>query len=286
MEKLEEKKYWIWLSLIPNLGSKKIQELLRLYKDPETIYQLKAKELMKIKGIGEKTIESILDQKIRTSVVMHIEYMRKNNIDIISLYDKEYPQLLKEIYDAPISLYCQGDARILNRQAIGIVGCREASNYGRSAAKYFSYHLAQKGFNVISGLAKGIDSYAHMGAIGGKTIAVVGNGLDIVYPKENEPLAKQILERGGAIVSEYPLGTKPEKMNFPARNRIISGMSKGILVVEAKEKSGTLITVDFALEQGRDVFVVPGNINSICSVGTNRLIKQGAKLVTNYDEIF
>ncbi len=286
MEKLEEKKYWIWLSLIPNLGSKKIQELLRLYKNPETIYQLKAKELMKIKGIGEKTIESILDQKIRTSVVMHIEYMRKNNIDIISLYDKEYPQLLKEIYDAPISLYCQGNARILNRQAIGIVGCREASNYGRSAAKYFSYHLAQKGFNVISGLAKGIDSYAHMGAICGKTIAVVGNGLDIVYPKENEPLAKQILERGGAIVSEYPLGTKPEKMNFPARNRIISGMSKGILVVEAKEKSGTLITVDFALEQGRDVFVVPGNINSICSVGTNRLIKQGAKLVTNYDEIF
>lgn len=302
MEKLEKKKYWIWLSLIPNLGSKKIQELLRLYKNPETIYQLKEKELMQVKGLGEKTIKSLLDEKIRGCVAKHIDYMQKNNIDIISIYDKEYPQTLKEIYDAPISLYCMGNAKILNQKAIGIVGCREASVYGKRAAKYFSYHLAQKGFNVISGLAKGIDSYAHIGAICGqtdrdfqkeqevevcgKTIAVVGNGLDRVYPKENELLAKQILEKGGAILSEYPLGTKPEKMNFPARNRIISGISKGILVVEAKEKSGTLITVDFALEQGRDVFVVPGNINSICSVGTNRLIKQGAKLVTNYDEIF
>lgn len=304
MEKLEKKKYWIWLSLIPNLGSKKIQELLRLYKNPETIYQLKEKELMQVKGLGEKTIKSLLDEKIRGCVAKHIDYMQKNNIDIISIYDKEYPQTLKEIYDAPISLYCMGNAKILNQKAIGIVGCREASVYGKRAAKYFSYHLAQKGFNVISGLAKGIDSYAHIGAICGqadrdlqkgkeqevevcgKTIAVVGNGLDRVYPKENELLAKQILEKGGAILSEYPLGTKPEKMNFPARNRIISGMSKGILVVEAKEKSGTLITVDFALEQGRDVFVVPGNINSICSVGTNCLIKQGAKMVTNYDEIF
>lgn len=302
MENLEEKKYWIWLSLIPNLGSKKIQELLKLYKNPETIYQLKAKELIKIKEIGEKIIETILDEKIRTCVAKHIEYMQKNNIDIISIYDKEYPQILKEIYDAPVSLYCKGNAKILNHKAIGIVGCREASVYGKKAAKYFSYHLVQKGFNVISGLAKGIDSYAHIGAICGqmdrelqkkkeqeicgKTIAIVGNGLDRMYPKENEFLAKQIIEKGGAILSEYPLGTKPEKMNFPARNRIISGMSKGILVVEAKEKSGTLITVDFALEQGRDVFVVPGNINSICSVGSNCLIKQGAKLVTNYDEIF
>lgn len=304
MKKLEEKKYWIWLSLIPNLGSKKIQELLKIYEKPEIIYQLKEKELIKIKGIGEKIVKSILDEKIRGCVEKHMEYMDKNKIDIISIYDEEYPAILKEIYDAPISLYCKGNSKILKQKAMGIVGCREASEYGKSAAKYFSYHLAKKGFNVISGLAKGIDSYAHIGAICGKregeiprkmkketsacgnTIAVVGNGLDRVYPKENELLARQIIEEGGAIISEYPLGTKPEKMNFPARNRIISGMSKGILVVEAKEKSGTLITVDFALEQGRDVFVVPGNINSICSVGTNRLIKQGAKLVTNCDEIF
>lgn len=301
MKDLEEKKYWIWLSLIPNLGSRKKQTLLNIYINPEAIYHLKERELVKIEGIGEKTARNMLDKNIRNCVEKHIEYMQENNIDIISICDEEYPQILKEIYDPPISLYSKGNKNILNKKSIGIVGCREVSRYGKSATKYFSYYLAKKGVNVISGLAKGVDSYAHIGAICGqnngdvdedkisacgKTIAVVGNGLDMVYPKENEFLEKQIIEKGGVILSEYPLGTKPEKMNFPARNRIISGMSNGILVVEAKEKSGTLITVDFALEQGRDVFVVPGNINSINSVGTNRLIQQGAKLVTNYSEIF
>lgn len=308
MKNLEEKKYWIWLSLIPNLGIKKKEVLLKIYKTPETIYNLKEKELLKIKGIEEKTIENILNQKIRNSVNQHIEYMIKNNIDIISIYDKGYPSILKEIYDPPISLYCKGNKTILNKKSIGIVGCREATEYGKGAAKYFSYHLAKQNINIISGLAKGVDSYAHLGAVCaqseekniqikccphvdnlkncGNTVAVLGNGLDMTYPKENEYLSKEIIEKGGAILSEYPLGAKPEKMNFPARNRIISGMSQGILVVEAKEKSGTLITVDFALEQGKDVFVVPGNINSINSVGTNRLIQQGAKLVTNYSEIF
>lgn len=294
--------------MLPNLGSKKKETLLKIYKNPEVIYQLKETDLMNIKGIGEKTIENIINKDIKNSVEKHMEYMIRNQIDIISIYDKEYPSDLKEIYDPPISLYIKGDKTILNRKSIGIVGCREATEYGKNAAKYFAYHLAQKGVNIISGLAKGVDSYAHIGAIYaqkvennpqipsyphednlkgcGKTIAVVGNGLDITYPKENKKLASQIIEEGGTILSEYPLGTKPDKMNFPARNRIISGMSKGILVVEAKEKSGTLLTVDFALEQGRDVFVVPGNINSIHSVGTNRLIQQGAKLVTNYNEIF
>ena len=321
MKNLEEKKYWIWLSLIPNLGSKKKQELLKLYNNPKIIYHLKEKELLNIKGIGEKVIENILDKNIKDSVEKNIEYMIKNDIDIISIQDKEYPQVLKEIYDPPISLYCKGNTAILNRKSIGIVGCREATQYGKSVAQYFSYQLAKQNINIISGLAKGVDSYAHIGAICaqteknnskkemgslqikkdnsqvtnysymdnftncGKTVAVLGNGLDMIYPKENEFLAKQIMEEDGAIISEYPLGTKPDKMNFPARNRIISGMSQGILVVEAKEKSGTLITVDFALEQGRDVFVVPGNINSINSVGTNRLIQQGAKLVTNYVDI-
>ena len=147
--------------------------------------------------------------------------------------------------------------------------------------------IEDKNINIISGLAKGVDSYAHIGTLStvGKTIAVVGNGLDSVYPVENKELLYRILKKGGAIISEYPLGTRPEKMNFPARNRIISGMSKGVIVIEAKKKSGTLITVDFALEQGRDVYVIPGNINSVNSAGTNELIKQGAKLVTTYDEI-
>lgn len=306
-------KYWIWLSLIANLGSAKKQILLKKYKNPEVIYHLTKKELLEVKGIGEKTIENILDKSKKEEVEKHMEYMLKNDINIISIMDKEYPQILKEIYDPPISLYCKGNTEILNKEAIGIVGCREATEYGKKAAKYFAYNLAKQGMNIISGLAKGVDSYAHIGTNYakmeekrqqnlnyshvekvenvdnikncGKTIAVLGNGLDSIYPKENEALAKQIIENGGAIVSEYPLGTKPDKMNFPARNRIISGMSKGILVVEAKEKSGTLITVDFALEQGRDVFVVPGNINSLNSVGTNFLIKQGAKLVTHYSDI-
>ncbi len=297
---LEEKKYWVWLSLIPNLGSKKKEKLLKIYKNPKTIYKLKEYELSKIDGIGKQTIKNLLDTNIKSNVERHIEYMLKNDIDIISINDNEYPSILKEIYDPPISLYIMGNTSILNQKSIAIVGCREATEYGKSATKYFSYNLAKEGINIISGLAKGVDSYAHIGTICaqnecknednsvncGKTIAILGCGLDLIYPKENEFLAKEIIKKEGAILSEYPLGTKPDRMNFPARNRIISGMSKGVLVVEAKEKSGTLITVDFALEQGRDVFVVPGNINSANSVGTNRLIQQGAKLVTNYNEIF
>ena len=234
--------------------------------------------------------------------------MEKNDIDIISITEEKYPEILKEIYDPPISLYIKGNTEILNSNSIAIVGCRDTTEYGKKAAKYFSYNLSKKGVNIVSGLARGIDSYAHIGNVCaqdekrkeedklkisiqqdniqyGKTIAVVGNGLDIVYPKENKYLFDKIIETGGAIISEYPLGIKPDKMNFPARNRIVSGISKGIIVIEAKEKSGTLITVDFALEQGRDVYVVPGNINSINSVGTNDLIKQGARLVTHYKDI-
>ncbi len=287
MEKLENKKYWIWLSLIKNLGSRRKQKLLEIYKTPDKIYKLEKKELLRIKGIGESLVNSILDKNIRKNLENYVIYMKRNNIDIISIEDEEYPNLLKQIYDPPISLYIKGNKDILNDSSIAIVGCREASDYGKKVAKYFAYNLANQNINIISGLAKGVDSYAHIGVLStcGRTIAVVGNGLDTVYPAENKYLFKKILENRGAIISEYPPGIKAEKMNFPARNRIISGMSKGVIVIEAKEKSGTLITVDFALEQGRDVYVVPGNINSINSVGTNELIKQGAKMVTTYKEI-
>lgn len=292
MEQLEKNRYWIWLSLIKGLGAIKKKKLLEIYKTPENIYKLDKDELLKIEGIGEKLADKILNERVRASVTKHIEYMQKNKIDIININVESYPQQLKKIYDAPISLYIKGNKEILNNKALAIVGCREASDYGKKAAKYFAYNLAQNKFNIVSGLAKGVDSYAHVGSLCvenkescGKTIAVVGNGLDTIYPSENKELADKIIESGGAIISEYPLGTKPDKMNFPARNRIISGISDGVIVVEAKERSGTLITVDFALEQGRDVFVVPGNINSINSVGTNDLIKQGAKLVTTYKDI-
>ena len=314
MENLEEKRYWIWLSLIKNLGPKRKLKLLELYKSPEKIYKLTKEELLKIEGIGEETVKNIIVSKNEKLLYYHIKYMKENNIDIIHIYEEGYPQILKEIYDPPISLYIKGNKDILNNKNIGIVGCRKCTDYGKKAAKYFAYNLAKENINIVSGLAKGVDSYAHLGCLSsykekqnceklhsdggennynggkqnsdcGKTIAVVGNGLDMIYPKENIELANEIIKSGGAIISEYPCGTKPDKMNFPARNRIISGISSGIIVVEAKEKSGTLITVDFALEQGRDVFVVPGNINSINSVGTNDLIKQGAKTATIYTDI-
>ena len=287
MDSLINKKYWIWFSLIKNLGNARGRILLEKFKNPERIYNAKKSDLENIKGIGEKLIENIIDIETKENVDKNIKLLQKNNVNIVTIEDKEYPTRLKNIYDYPLYLYIKGNEKILNENCISIVGCRDYSEYGRKSAKYFSYNLAKEGIVIVSGLAKGIDSFAHKAAIEakGKTIAVVGNGLDIVYPSENTILASQILETGGAIISEYPIGTKPEKINFPARNRIITGISDRLLVVEAKKQSGTLITVDFALEQGKDVYAVPGNINLINSVGTNELIKQGATLVTNYKEI-
>ena len=286
----------MWLSLIKGLGSRKKLELLQEYGNPKKIYNLTESELLKVRGVGKELAKKILDKNIKEQIYKHIKYMQKYKIDIININDKRYPQILKQIYDPPISLYIKGNIEILNGKNIAIVGCRNSSKYGEEAAKYFAYNLSAKGINIISGLARGIDTYAHIGNLGammhngnnicGKTIAVVGNGIDIIYPKENKYLEEKIIKSGGCIISEYPLGTKPEKFNFPARNRIISGLSKGVLVIEARAKSGTLITIDFALQQGRDVYVVPGNINSVNSVGTNDLIKQGAKLVTRVEEIF
>lgn len=286
MEELENKRYWIWLSLIKNLGSKRKLRLLELYKTPEEIYKLTKEELLNINGIGEAIAKEIIISKNEKILNYHIKYMKEKNIKIININEREYPQALKKIYDPPISLYVKGNIEKLNNKNIGIVGCRECTTYGKKSAEYFAYNLSKQNINIVSGLAKGIDSYAHLGSLNnGNTIAVLGNGLDMIYPKENLELANEIVKRGGTIISEYPCGTKPDKMKFPSRNRIISGISSGIIVIEAKEKSGTLITVDFALEQGREVFVVPGNINSINSVGTNDLIKQGARLVTTYEDI-
>lgn len=248
----EDKRYWIWFSLIKGLGSKRKQKLLEIYKSPKRIYNLKRSELLKICGIGKQTVDNILDESIKEAVDKHISYMWKNNIDIIPIVDKNYPQSLKQIYDMPISLYVKGNKEILNNKGIAIIGCREASEYGKKAAKYFGYNLSKMGINIISGLARGVDSYSHIGncyallennyphvdnlGTCGKPIAVVGNGLDIVYPKENKMLEQKIINLGGCIISEYPLGTKPNKMHFPARNRIISGMSNRCSCNRSKRK--------------------------------------------------
>ena len=258
--------YWIWLSKL-NVNNK--LELLEKYKTPENIWKVSKKG------------------KDKDILKRYLEYMQKHNINMINIYDKEYPEKLKHISNPPIVLYIKGNKEILSSKTIGVIGCRLCSEYGKITASHISYDLAKNDICVISGLARGIDTYAHMGAIAGKgkTIGVIGCGLDIVYPKENKMLFNKIIETEGAIISEYVVGTKPEAKNFPERNRIISGLSDGIAVIEARERSGTFITVDFALEQGKNIYAVPGNITSFSSEGTNELIKQGAKVLTNVKDI-
>jgi len=280
-------KYWVWLSRIKGLNFNALQKILNESKTIENIWNMEKDTLYKIDGLNKELIEEILNVDYRRNLQNYIYYMQKNNIKMINILDREYPLKLKNIYDPPIALYIKGNENILNEFGIGIIGCRMCSKYGEIVSKKFAKELQKYNINIISGLARGIDSYAHIGCIDekGKTIAVVGSGLDIIYPKENKELERRIIESGGVIVSEYIVGTKPEKENFPKRNRIISGLSDGILVVEAKERSGTFITVDFALEQGKNVFSIPGNILSSTSKGTNELIKQGAKMVTNVEDI-
>lgn len=210
-------------------------------------------------------------------------------IEEISIKNNKYPNQLKNIYDPPAKLYVLGNRSILNQRNFAIVGSRKATQYGKKIAMQISKELAENGLNVISGLAIGIDSYAHLGCLqvkdAGKTIAVLGSGLDVIYPKENRKLAEQIINSGGCIISEYPIGSKIEKNNFPQRNRIISGLSEGILVVEASQKSGALITAEFGAEQGKEVFAVPGDINKEQSEGCNLLIKDGANVVTSSQDI-
>lgn len=206
----------------------------------------------------------------------------------INFSSDKYPKQLREIYNPPKRIYAIGNIEILNKVGIAIVGSRKATEYGKKVAFRLSKDLSERDIVIISGLAKGIDSHAHIGSLNvqnGKTIAVLGSGIKVIYPKENIELARQIVRKGGCIISEYPPDDTPNKSNFPERNRIISGLSKGVVIVEASEKSGALITADFALEQGREVFVVPGDIYSTTSVGTNKLIQQGAKLVMAVEDI-
>lgn len=284
---MNEKQYWIWLSRIEKVGSIKKQKLLEKYKTPQNIWNAKKEELMKIDTIGEETAKQILKEEYRTGLEKYEKYMQENNIKLIHIYDKNYPDKLKKVYDKPIVLYIKGDETILNQFSLAVIGCREHTKYGEIVARDISNKIAQNKIITVSGLAKGIDSIAHKETlkVQGKTIAVIGSGLDNIYPKENIKLAEEIIKNGGVVISEYVIGTKPDRMNFPARNRIISGLSNGVVVIEAKKKSGTMITVDFALEQGKEVFAVPGNILSKNSEGTNELIKQGAKMVTNIQDI-
>lgn len=274
------------LNLIPDLGSIKIQSIAEKFKGLSEFMKAEAREFLEIPGIGEKTCEKIIAYRAKLNPYKEIEKAADLGVKIITLFDEDYPQLLQQIYDPPPVLYVKGIKSVLKKKAIAIVGSRKATAYGRRVATNFARELALMDINIVSGMARGIDSFAHKGAVdvGGPTTAVFGCGIDVVYPPENKALMEKITECG-CVISSFPLGTAPLPANFPARNRIISGLSLGTLVVEAAEKSGSLITAEFSLEQGREVFAVPGNIFSPYSRGTHKLIKEGAKLVGKMEDI-
>lgn len=278
-------KEWIWFANLKGITTRKKAELLRLFNSPAEIYKADAIELAKTGVLNRDNITAVLSKEYRDTVDRTIEEIDKKNINVITLNSSTYPELLKNICDPPVCLYVKGKLHA-DELSIAVVGSRRASGYGITVARKISGELAQSNICVISGMARGIDTAAHVGALSvkGRTIAVLGCGIDLVYPPENKKLMEQIIEYG-AVISEYPPGVEPAPHHFPVRNRIVSGMSVGVLVVEAGEKSGSLITAQLALEQGRDVYALPGNVISINSKGTNKLIQDGAKLVTSVQDI-
>ncbi len=283
---MKQDKYLIWLAGVKKIGPVRMKRLLEHFGSAKAVWEAKPHELLKIEGINKELCHNIISSRKEDKLETYLNNLTKFGVMTIDINSGFYPELLKETYTPPYLLYLKGDINILKGNCIAIVGSRNASYYGKKVAFKLAGQLARRGFVIVSGLASGIDSYAHKGAlsVGGKTIAVLGNGLDVVYPRENYSLMKEIF-RSGLMLSEYPLGTSPLRGNFPARNRIISGLSLGTVVVEASERSGALITADFALEQNREVFAVPGNINSPTSVGANMLIKQGAKIVNSVEDV-
>lgn len=278
-------KYWIWLSSLRGIGPKKYSRLLEAFGEPQGIWDASEDNLKGLPFLTPPNIAQLIDKKQRDAVEKHLEAIDKHQIKVVTIKDEEYPSYLKNIYDPPTVLYVKGEIRC-DERAVAVVGSRKATPYGLSMAQTIAYELAGRGIAVVSGMARGIDSSAHHGALkaGGRTVAVLGCGLDTAYPPENGGLMEKIAG-SGAVISEYLPGVPPMAYNFPARNRIISGIALGVVVVEASERSGSLITAEFALEHGREVFAVPGNLNNSNSRGTNRLIRDGAKIVTDMEDI-
>jgi DNA processing protein len=280
-----ELKYWVSFSRMPGIGRVKISQLLKHFNRLEHAWKASAGELKK-SGLDSSTIENIINLRTRIEPDDEMDSLNEYKIRVFTCDSPDYPQRLKEIYDYPPVLYVRGNLLTQDECCLAVVGTRRATVYGRQVTEEIVTDLARNGITIVSGLARGIDSVAHRAALeaGARTIAVFACGLDIVYPAENAKLAREIMEHG-ALISEYPLGTKPKADNFPRRNRIMSGLSLGVLVIEAGDSSGALITANQALEQNREVFAVPGSVLSPTSRGTNHLIQEGAKLVTNYIDI-
>ena len=282
---MSDAKYWVGFTLIPGVGRAKFSQLEQHFGDMERAWQASAAELRET-GLDERTVQAIMARRPKVSLDAEMERLERYKVTVLIWKDKAYPSRLKEIYDLPPVLYVRGGFAAQDEWSLAVVGTRRPTYYGREVTEQIAGDLARNGVTIVSGLARGIDATAHRAALeaGGRTIAVFGCGLDVVYPSEHAKLAREVMERG-ALVSEFPLGTRPKAENFPRRNRIMSGLSLGVLVVEAGQGSGALITAGLALEQNREVFAVPGSVLSPQSRGTNSLIQEGAKLVLGCHDI-
>ncbi|MBI2304899.1 MAG: DNA-protecting protein DprA [Chloroflexi bacterium] len=281
----QEIKYWVGFNIIPGIGPVRLRHLLSYFQRLEVAWGAGEKELAAA-GLDSRSITSILAKRDRIHLDEEMERLEKRGVGVLTWESPDYPARLREIYDAPPVLYHQGSLVPQDEWAVAVVGTRQATAYGREVAAYLVGQLARNRVTTISGLARGIDAAAHQAALkaGGRTIAIMGSGLDTIYPAEHKALAQAIAEQG-ALMSELHLGARPEARNFPQRNRIMTGLSLGVLVVEAGKASGALNSVRHALEQNREVFAVPGSIFTPTSQGTNHLIQEGAKLVRHVDDI-
>lgn len=283
---LKTKEYWYWLYNIEGIGSTRIKKMLEIFQKPQHIFVASQRELKKADCLSENNIQAIIDSRNIKKIQEGYHKLKEQGVIFVIQEEELYPERLRHLYSPPLALYVKGKIPDEDTLAIAIVGARNCTAYGKEMAEYFGKTLSKAGVQVISGMARGIDSYAHRGAIEGgtETFAVLGTGVDICYPIENYNLYWEIEQKGG-LISEFPLGTKGKPIHFPLRNRIISGLCDGILVVEAREKSGSLITADMGLEQGKEIFTIPGRIGDVLSKGCNNLIKAGAQVVTEPDEI-
>ncbi len=274
------------LNLIQGIGPKTVQFLIKILGSAEKVLNASSQDLQKIEGLAPTARERLIHKKLGCPLERELELIHEFGCQIVTFYDAAYPPLLKEIDTPPLLLYVRGKMKPEDALSIALVGSRQAKDYGRRVSYQLSYQLAKRGLTIISGFAKGIDTCAHRGALeaSGRTIAVMGNGLSLIYPAANSELVEKVID-SGALISEFPMGMKPRSENFPRRNRIISGLTLGTVVVEASNRSGALITARLASEQGREVFAVPGEIFSELSTGTHKLIDNGAKLISTVDDL-
>ena len=283
---MSDLQYWLALHALPEIGPVYARRLLSVFERPENVFTASIERLMMAEGIGEQRARKIAEFNKWKQIKEEMTTAEQKGITLISMEDKSYPSLLRRVPDSPLVLYVKGEFQDSDRFAVAMVGSRGATPYGIQMAEKISSKLARTGITVVSGMARGIDTVCHKAALraGGRTIAVLGCGIDRTYPPENGSL-KQAIASSGVVISEFPFGTLPNRENFPRRNRIISALSLGVIVVEATLDSGSLITVGYALDQNREVFAVPGNSSSRNSRGTNDLIKKGARLVESADEV-